>query len=82
MSSDKQRSKQNASFGFYNGNRYGQHGDIRIMSAFQAIYSIAHRRIVGLEGLARGIDQDSNSVSAAQLFTSKNSQDISKISML
>ncbi len=82
MSSDKQRSKQNASFGFYNGNRYGQHGDIRIMSAFQAIYSIAHRRIVGLEGLARGIDQDSNSVSAAQLFKSKNSQDIIRLDHL
>lgn len=71
-----------SSFGFYNGNRYAQYGDIRIMSAFQPIYSIAHRRIVGLEGLARGIDSNACSVAPAQLFTAKEREDIIQLDYL
>ncbi len=69
-------------FGFYKGNHYAQHRDIRIMSAFQPIYSIAHRRIVGLEGLARGIDSNANSVAPAQLFTAQKSEDIIQLDYL
>lgn len=80
MSAHKQNDNQDSnlplSFGFYNGNRYAHYRNLRIMSAFQPIYSIAHRRIVGLEGLARGIDENANSVAPAQLFTAKDLEEI------
>jgi len=76
MNSDKPK------YGFYQGNRFAQHGDVRIMSAFQPIYSIAHRRIVGLEGLARGIDNDGQPVAPAQLFNAKKNEDIIQLDYL
>jgi EAL domain-containing protein (putative c-di-GMP-specific phosphodiesterase class I) len=54
--------------GFYNGNRFAPYRDSRVISAFQPIYSIAHRRIVGLEALARGVDRNEAILSPAQLF--------------
>lgn len=56
------------SLGFLNGNRFAPHRDLKIISAFQPIYSIAHRRIVGLEGLARGIDIENRIVPPQTLF--------------
>lgn len=57
-----------AESGYYNGNRFARHGDVRVISAFQPIYSIAHRRIVGLEALARGVDTGGAIVPPARLF--------------
>lgn len=54
--------------GYYHGNRFARHGDIRVISAFQPIYSIAHRRIVGLEALARGLDAADSLVPPVRLF--------------
>ncbi|MDP1930068.1 MAG: EAL domain-containing protein [Gammaproteobacteria bacterium] len=65
-----------ASLGYFNGNRFATYGDYRIISAFQPIYSIAHRRIVGLEGLARGIDCNNQQIPPYQLFNLPQSDDI------
>ncbi len=54
--------------GYYHGNRFARHGDVRVISAFQPIYSIAHRRIVGLEALARGLDAADSLVPPVRLF--------------
>ncbi|MES3007961.1 MAG: EAL domain-containing protein [Pseudomonadota bacterium] len=62
--------------GFFNGNRYASYGDYRIISAFQPIYSIAHRRIVALEGLARGVDSQDRIIPPYQLFNSTQSEEI------
>ncbi len=62
--------------GFFNGNRYARYGDYRIISAFQPIYSIAHRRIVALEGLARGIDNQDRIIPPYQLFSSTQREEI------
>jgi EAL domain-containing protein (putative c-di-GMP-specific phosphodiesterase class I) len=66
---NRQGSRIIQSSGFYNGNRFAQYRDCRVISAFQPIYSIAHRRIVGLEALARGVDRHDVIVSPAHLFT-------------
>ncbi len=58
--------------GYYHGNRFARHGDIRVISAFQPIYSIAHRRIVGLEALARGVDANDALVPPARLFAQQD----------
>lgn len=55
--------------GYFNGNRFASYRDCRVISAFQPIYSIAHRRIVGLEALARGVDARNTIVPPARLFT-------------
>lgn len=55
--------------GYFNGNRFANYRDWRVISAFQPIYSIAHRRIVGLEALARGLNAGNDIVPPAQLFT-------------
>lgn len=60
--------------GYYQGNRYARFGDNRVMSAFQPIYSIAHRRIVGLEALARGVDAEGDAVSPMKLFASADTE--------
>tara|TARA_R100001377_G_scaffold82155_1_gene62241 strand:+ start:1530 stop:2810 length:1281 start_codon:yes stop_codon:yes gene_type:complete len=57
-----------SSLGYVNGNRYAPYCELKIISAFQPIYSIAHRRIVGLEGLARGVDSSNKIVPPMQLF--------------
>ena len=62
--------------GYFNGNRYADYLNCRIISAFQPIYSIAHRRIVGLEGLARGVDTQDRIIPPYQLFSSTQSEEI------
>lgn len=62
--------------GYFFGNRFSAYNDYRIISAFQPIYSISHRRIVGLEGLARGIDVEGNIVSPLTLFQKQKISDI------
>ena len=64
-----------SSLGYLNGNRYAPYRDLKIISAFQPIYSIAHRRIVGLEGLARGIDSNNEIISPLQLFNVENTEE-------
>tara|TARA_R110001599_G_scaffold161286_1_gene349755 strand:+ start:88 stop:582 length:495 start_codon:yes stop_codon:yes gene_type:complete len=64
-----------SSLGYLNGNRFAPYRDLRIVSAFQPIYSIAHRRIVGLEGLARGFNTSNQIVSPAQLFDVASTND-------
>lgn len=54
--------------GFFQGNRCAYYRDLRIISAFQPIYSLAHRRIVGLEGLARAITAKDEILPPACLF--------------
>jgi len=56
------------SLGYLEGNRYAPFRDLKIISAFQPIYSIAHRRIVGLEGLARGINSNNEIIPPANFF--------------
>jgi len=41
----------------------------RVKSAFQPIYSLAHKRIIGYEALARAMDSDKQTVNPAQLFS-------------
>lgn len=62
--------------GYFNGNRFAAYGDYRIISAFQPIYSLAHRRIVGLEGLARGINSNNQQIPPYELFNLPKSDDI------
>ncbi len=52
--------------------------DHRLHTALQPIYSLAHKRIVGHEGLTRVFDARNNSVSPADLFT----RDISDARMI
>lgn len=63
------------SLGYLNGNRFAPYRDLKIVSAFQPIYSIAHRRIVGLEGLARGFNSSNQIVPPVQLFDVASTDD-------
>ncbi len=65
-----------STLGYVSGNRFAPHADCKIISALQPIYSIAHRRIVGLEGLARGISAKGHPISPLQLFAEKSAQEI------
>lgn len=57
-----------ASLGFYNGSHCARYDEYRLFSAFQPIYSIAHKRIVGLEGLLRGVDAEGSLIPPWKLF--------------
>lgn len=71
-----------SSLGYINGNRYAPYRDYKVVSAFQPIYSIAHRRIVGLEGLARGIDQNGAIVAPHHLFNVNEREQINQLDRL
>jgi len=45
-----------------------RHGDVELRSAFQPIFSFAHRRVVGHEALLRALDADGRFVSPVDLF--------------
>ncbi len=47
---------------------YGYFGDKRLDSAFQPIYSLPHRRIVGHEGLLRATKLEGKNISPMQVF--------------
>jgi EAL domain-containing protein (putative c-di-GMP-specific phosphodiesterase class I) len=47
---------------------YGYFGDKRLDSAFQPIYSLPHRRIVGHEGLLRATKLEGKNISPIQVF--------------
>lgn len=47
---------------------YGYFGDKRLYSAFQAIYSVPHRRIVGHEALLRATKLKGKNISPIQVF--------------
>jgi EAL domain-containing protein (putative c-di-GMP-specific phosphodiesterase class I) len=47
---------------------FGSFGDFQLTSAFQPIYSLAHKRIVGYEALVRAEDRCHRPVSPAELF--------------
>jgi EAL domain-containing protein (putative c-di-GMP-specific phosphodiesterase class I) len=49
------------------GERY-RHGDVELRSAFQPIFSFAHRRVVGHEALLRALDAEGRSVSPVDMF--------------
>lgn len=46
----------------------GQIDDLKLLSALQPIYSLAHKRIVGYEGLVRVKDQQNKFLNPASLF--------------
>ncbi|MEX2335433.1 MAG: EAL domain-containing protein, partial [Pseudohongiella sp.] len=68
--------------GFFRGNRCAHYGDLRIISAFQPIYSLAHRRIVGLEGLARAITHDDQIIPPAILFGAREQNTVIELDKL
>ncbi|OFE13677.1 hypothetical protein PHACT_11480 [Pseudohongiella acticola] len=68
--------------GYFRGNRCGHYGDLRIISAFQPIYSLAHRRIVGLEGLARAITDEDKIIPPAILFGAREQNTIIELDKL
>ena len=45
----------------------GEHHEFRLSSHFQPIYSLAHRRPVGFEGLIRAIDSNGRKVPPVEL---------------
>jgi len=45
-----------------------RHGTVALRSAFQPIFSFAHRRVVGHEALLRAVDAHGRSISPAELF--------------
>jgi len=57
------------------GELSARHGDYRLQTALQPIYSYAHRRPVGYEGLVRARDRAGNPVSPAALLDSVASFD-------
>jgi EAL domain-containing protein (putative c-di-GMP-specific phosphodiesterase class I) len=64
---------------YFHGNRSAEYKDHRIISAFQPIYSIAHRRIVGLEGLARGLDSSGKIIPPLTLFKNQKSENLDEL---
>lgn len=64
------------SLGFYDGSHCAEYGEYRLFSAFQPIYSIAHRRIVGVEGLLRAVDSKENLIPPWKLFSQTNNDDV------
>ncbi|HDZ10144.1 sensor domain-containing phosphodiesterase [Pseudohongiella sp.] len=68
--------------GFFRGNHCAHYGDLRIISAFQPIYSLAHRRIVGLEGLVRAITPDDQIIPPAILFGAREENTIFELDKL
>lgn len=55
---------------FHNGNHCATFKDYQIYSAFQPIFSITHKRVVGVEGLLRAVDIKGDNISPWQLFNS------------
>ena len=68
--------------GYYQGNSFLRYDKWRVISAFQPIYSIAHRRIVGLEALARGIDHADRVVAPVHLFSRSGDRDILELDLI
>jgi EAL domain-containing protein (putative c-di-GMP-specific phosphodiesterase class I) len=60
---------------FLEGQFEASHQDYRIRSAFQPIYSFAHGRPVGFEGLARARDRSGLSISPMTLLASERTRD-------
>lgn len=60
------------SISIYDGKAYGYFRDKRLDSAFQPIYSLAHRRIVGHEGLLRATRLGGKYVAPIQVFNGDN----------
>src|SRR5882757_8407837 len=52
-----------------NGRAEARYRDLSIRSAFQPIFSFAHARPVGYEGLARAVDIEGNTVSPMTLLS-------------
>jgi EAL domain-containing protein (putative c-di-GMP-specific phosphodiesterase class I) len=52
----------------HKGRTFGSFSDFQLTSAFQPIYSLAHKRIVGYEALVRAEDRNRQPVSPARLF--------------
>ncbi|MDX1491097.1 MAG: EAL domain-containing protein [Pseudohongiellaceae bacterium] len=71
--------KISETLGYFHGNRFSQYNETRVISAFQPIYSIAHRRIVGLEGLARGLDKSGNMVPPLTLFEQQSPKNVCEL---
>lgn len=62
---------------FHRGNRiFGRFNDTHLTSAYQPIYSLAHKRIVGYEALVRAEDSNQHPVSPGMLF--RQDEDLSK----
>lgn len=60
---------------FHRGNHSATFKEFQIFSAFQPIFSITHKRVVGLEGLVRAVDLLGKPVSPWQLFNSIKSSE-------
>lgn len=57
------------------GHLTAKHGGYELFSIFQPIYSFAHKRMVGCEGLARCIDEDGKVVHPGRLLGMTRSMD-------
>lgn len=64
------------SLGFYDGSHCADYEQYKLFSAFQPIYSIAHRRIVGVEGLLRAVDASDNLIPPWKLFSQSRNDDV------
>lgn len=68
--------------GYYQGNSYLEFEARRLYSAFQPIYSIAHKRIVGLEALVRAVDDKGQAVTPAALFSRRQGEAIHQLDLI
>ncbi|MGB1799872.1 MAG: EAL domain-containing protein [Gammaproteobacteria bacterium] len=64
------------SLSFFNGSHCADYSNYKLFSAFQPIYSIAHRRIVGVEGLLRAVDTSKSFVPPWKLFSNSNNEEV------
>lgn len=62
--------------GYYEGSHCAYYDQFKLFSAFQPVYSITHRRIVGLEGLLRGVDANNNTIPPWNLFAQTTNDDV------
>lgn len=74
--SRKTYNKVNRLSGFYNGSHCANYNQQKLFTAFQPIYSIAHRRVVGLEGLLRCVDDDHKNIPPWSLFSKASNEDV------
>ncbi|HBX38812.1 MAG TPA: EAL domain-containing protein [Pseudohongiella sp.] len=79
--SSPSRTHVNEKAGYYQGSRYLEFESRRLYSAFQPIYSIAHKRIVGLEALVRAIDEHGASISPVELFGKRQGEAVHNLDL-